>query len=102
MSQYDGKVKTTVLLKLKPGNVEKLIENIKPNLPGTPGGPVGCISVEIHQEATDPNKILFIEEWESIEIYREHMDSNDTDDMDDFVTKIAEKEPEFDVWKRIL
>ena len=94
-------IKTTVMLKVKPGNVDKLVDHVKSTLQDTLSEP-GCISAKTYQNEDDPNMILFIEEWASVENFNNHMNSEQVGNMDDFVPEIADGEPVFGIWKRIV
>ena len=36
----------------------------------------GCISYQLHQDNQQPNRFVFVESWESRELWREHMDGD--------------------------
>lgn len=36
----------------------------------------GCIRYELHQDNAQPNRFVFVETWESRELWRKHMDGD--------------------------
>ena len=36
----------------------------------------GCVRYELHQDNNQPNRFMFVETWESRELWRKHMDGD--------------------------
>ena len=58
---------------LKPGALEACLAAARPCIAGTVKED-GCISYDVHTSVTDPDKIVFVERWES----RAHLDAHMT------------------------
>ena len=56
---------------LKPGQREACLAAARPCIAGTVKED-GCISYDVHTSVTDPDKIVFVERWES----RAHLDAH--------------------------
>ena len=56
---------------LKPGALEACLAAARPCIAGTVKED-GCISYDVHTSVTDPDKIVFVERWES----RAHLDAH--------------------------
>lgn len=64
-------------LTIKPGSRDAVIEAAKPNIESTRQEP-GCLRYDLNLDATNPNQLVFVEQWKSREdlslhVKRPHM-----------------------------
>ena len=60
-------------LTIKPDSFDKIMEAVRPCLDAT-RKESGCISYDLHRNVTEPDKLVFVERWES----RPHLDAHFT------------------------
>lgn len=58
----------------KPGKKALLAQESQKLIPPTLAEP-GCINYNLHQDNENPAHFMFFENWESRELWRDHMDS---------------------------
>lgn len=59
------------ILNVKPDQRETLLEAAKPCIEATLKEP-GCVEYELHTSLSDPNRLVFLEVWESAEHLKPH------------------------------
>ena len=58
-------------LAVKPGSQAELIEAAKPCIAAT-RAEAGCLAYDLHVSATDPLKLVFVEQWDSADCLVPH------------------------------
>ncbi|MEM9413704.1 MAG: putative quinol monooxygenase [Planctomycetota bacterium] len=59
----------------KPDQVE-LVKTQLENLIGTTRSENGCIQYDLHQDNENPNHFMFFENWETRDLWQEHMNNS--------------------------
>jgi quinol monooxygenase YgiN len=96
-----GTVTITLVLTLKPEAVAPFTKGLREMLGETKSFP-GCVGIRVLQNKTDPNQLIFIEEWKSEEDYGKYVAwRTGRGDLDTMANALAAP-PKMDVWPTLV
>lgn len=87
----------TLELSLKPEAVDAFCTQIPETLEGTRSFP-GFVSIHIRRHADEPNRVIFIEEWESRKAYEAYVAFRTESGMMDAMGDIITQPPRVEIW----
>ncbi|RYH11573.1 putative quinol monooxygenase [Tropicimonas sp. IMCC6043] len=61
-------------IRIKPGEVEPVLASFRKLIPQVLPEP-GCLQYDLHQNNDDPTHLLFYENWETRELWLDHMET---------------------------
>lgn len=62
----------------------------------------GCINYEMYQDVKNPQELIFVEEWKSIEALNAHMASEHFTRIVPSMSEHMDKKPEMNICKKLL
>ncbi|QHQ63507.1 antibiotic biosynthesis monooxygenase [Anaerocolumna sedimenticola] len=84
---------------VKADKVNDYIELAKKLVKATNDKDAGCLHYQLYQDATDPQVLTFLEEWESDEHLKQHMEAEHFKEMVPALSEFQEKPGELNIYQ---